>query len=96
MYYSFLDSCGGHTSDYHYHLNLDCLYPHEAGSTSQRAVESLSARLHRHALNNIYGNSCDLSTRRWTWARNDSTGPRLGRAALAPEGSLERFRSGLG
>ena len=48
MYYSFLDSCGGHTSDYHYHLNLDCLYPHEAGSTSQRAVESLSARLHRH------------------------------------------------
>ena len=32
-YYGFLDNCGGHTADYHYHKNLDCLYSSAAGST---------------------------------------------------------------
>ena len=32
VHYGFLDSCGGHTRDYHYHKNLNCLYSHTAGS----------------------------------------------------------------
>ena len=32
VHYGFLDSCGGHTKDYHYHKNLNCLYSHTAGS----------------------------------------------------------------
>jgi hypothetical protein len=33
VYYGFLDTCGGHTRDYHFHTTMRCLYSDAAGST---------------------------------------------------------------
>jgi hypothetical protein len=38
VYYAFLDSCGGHTNDYHFHRNLDCLYTQAAGSAHSAQI----------------------------------------------------------
>jgi hypothetical protein len=40
-YYGFLDTCGGHTKDYHYHKNLNCLYQHTAGSTHSAKIAKI-------------------------------------------------------
>eukprot|EP00943_MAST-04B_sp_MAST-4B-sp1_P008435 g8435.t1 len=42
-YYGFLDNCGGHTKDYHYHKDLSCLYTSSAGSKHSIKVAEVSA-----------------------------------------------------
>ena len=42
-YYGFLDNCGGHTKDYHYHKELGCLYTTAANSKHSIRVAEVKA-----------------------------------------------------
>ena len=58
-YISLLDECGGHTTEYHFHERLSCLYDSDIGGHSVKVGEGEDA-----ASTPLYGKWEDRSTRR--------------------------------